>query len=152
CEHIDKAKKEEQERKIRELWLACHKTEDIAEQVGVSIGYVSKKVKSFSHLVNCPNVKKLKANFQEPEWQPPLYNIWTFHKNNNKTKHFGNTAVEIVDRLLYMFTKPFEIVVDPFGGGGSTIDICKERLRRYWVSDRLPVPERKDIRQYDIAE
>jgi DNA modification methylase len=43
-------------------------------------------------------------------------------------------------------------VVDPFAGGGSTIDVCKKRFRRYWVSDRLPVPERANqIRQLDIT-
>jgi DNA modification methylase len=51
-----------------------------------------------------------------------------------------------------MFTQPFDIVVDPFGGGGSTIEVCKKRLRRYWVSDRLPIIERNDIRQYDILD
>jgi hypothetical protein len=42
-------------------------------------------------------------------------------------------------------------VVDPFAGGGSTIDLCKKRLRRYWVSDRKPIVEReKDIRRHDL--
>ena len=57
----------------------------------------------------------------------------------------------ILDNLLYMYTEPFDIVVDPFAGGGSTVDICKKRLRRYWVSDRLPIVERLDIREADIA-
>lgn len=151
-EHIDKAKKEERDRKIREMWMACYTQEEIAETTNTPRQTIADHIKVLPDLDKCPKSAKLKATYEDPDWQPPLYNIWTFHKNNNKTKHFGNTAVEIVDRLLYMFTKPFEIVVDPFGGGGSTIDICKERLRRYWVSDRLPIPERKDIRQYDIAE
>jgi len=58
----------------------------------------------------------------------------------------------ILDNLLYMYTEPFDIVVDPFAGGGSTVDVCKKRLRRYWVSDRLPIVERLDIRQADITE
>lgn len=49
-----------------------------------------------------------------------------------------------------MYTEPFDLVVDPFGGGGSTIDVCKQRLRRYWVSDRRPAEERRDIREWDI--
>jgi len=51
-----------------------------------------------------------------------------------------------------MYTEPFDIVVDPFAGGGSTIDVCKKRLRRYWASDRLPIVERLDIRQWDILD
>jgi DNA modification methylase len=58
-----------------------------------------------------------------------------------------------VDNLLYLYTEPFDIVVDPFAGGGATIDICKKRLRRYWVSDRLPIVEReRDIRKWDILD
>jgi len=57
-----------------------------------------------------------------------------------------------LDNLLYIYTEPFDIVVDPFAGGGSTIDVCKKRLRRYWASDRLPIDERRDIRQWDILE
>jgi DNA modification methylase len=55
-----------------------------------------------------------------------------------------------LDNLLYMYTQPWQIVVDPFAGGGSTIDVCKKRLRRYWASDRQPIVERRDIRQWDI--
>ena len=58
-----------------------------------------------------------------------------------------------MDRLLYLYTEPFDIVVDPFAGGGSTIDVCKKRIRRYWTSDRKPIPERAhEIRQLDVVE
>jgi site-specific DNA-adenine methylase len=44
-------------------------------------------------------------------------------------------------------------VVDPFAGGGSTIDVCKKRSRRYYTSDRKPIPERAhEIRQLDVVE
>jgi hypothetical protein len=42
--------------------------------------------------------------------------------------------------------------MDPFAGGGSTIDLCRKRLRRYWVSDRKPTIEREhEIRQHDLT-
>jgi DNA modification methylase len=54
---------------------------------------------------------------------------------------------------LYFYTQPFDIVVDPFAGSGSTINICKKRLRRYWVSDRKPIPERAhEMRLWDMTE
>jgi hypothetical protein len=44
------------------------------------------------------------------------------------------------------------VVVDPFAGGGSTIDVCKKRLRRYWVADRKPVVERQhEICEHDLT-
>ena len=55
--------------------------------------------------------------------------------------------------MVYLYTEPFDIVVDPFGGGGSSIDVCKKRLRRFWISDRKPIPEREhEIRQLDVVE
>jgi DNA modification methylase len=52
--------------------------------------------------------------------------------------------------MLYRYTEPLDIVVDPFAGDGSTIDLCKKRWRRYWVSDRKPVVEREhEIRSHE---
>jgi len=46
-----------------------------------------------------------------------------------------------------------DVVVDPFAGGGSTIDVCKKRFRRYWVSDRAPIVEREtEIRKHDVTD
>ena len=54
---------------------------------------------------------------------------------------------------MYLYTGRFDIVVDPFAGGGSTIDICKKRSRRYFVSDRKPIIERKpEIRELDVTK
>jgi hypothetical protein len=56
-----------------------------------------------------------------------------------------------VDNLLYLYTKPFDIVLDPFAGGGSTIEVCKKRFRRKMFSDHKPIVEREtEIRQYDL--
>jgi DNA modification methylase len=68
-------------------------------------------------------------------------------------KHFGNIPPEILDNLLYYYTEPFCVVFDPFAGGGMTIDVCKNRLRRYYVSDLSPIPARgNEIRQWDITQ
>ena len=65
----------------------------------------------------------------------------------------GSTEPRWLDNLLYFYTQPFDIVIDPFAGSGSTIEVCKKRLRRYWVSDRKPIPERAhEIRLWDMTE
>lgn len=57
-----------------------------------------------------------------------------------------------LENLLYLYTNPADIIVDPFAGSGSTIDLCKKRQRRYWVSDRKPIVEREhEIRQHDLV-
>ncbi len=81
-----------------------------------------------------------------------IYTVWNFHKANNQVRHFGNIPPEIIDNLLFLYTKPFDVVFDPFGGGGSTIDQCLQRKRRYYVSDLNPIPARSDIRQHDITQ
>jgi len=122
----------------------------IAEATGVSIQPVKDTLSDFSEGV--PKNLKVQSLFNDTDFTPPLYNIWTFAKKSNAVSHFGNSEQRIVDNLLYLYTEPFDIVVDPFAGGGSTIDACKYRLRRYWTSDRKPIPEReKEIRKHDIT-
>ena len=150
-ESIDSTRREERKRTIFDMWMRCHTQEEIADAVGTDQSVIARESKELCNLEKLPKSIKLAAEYQDADWSPQLYDIWNFAKNSNSTKHYGNTAVEIVDNLLYTFTKPFDVVVDPFGGGGSTIDVCKRRLRRYWVSDRKPVPERPDIREHDIV-
>jgi hypothetical protein len=148
---IDKAQREERNRQIADMWLACYTEEEIADAVGVSIGTINGAVQEPSDI---PELEKLKifSEYREPDWKPPLYDVWTAASASNKTRHFGMSEASFVDNLLYMYTEPFDIVVDPFAGGGSTIDVCKHRLRRYWASDRLPIVERRDIREWDILQ
>jgi DNA modification methylase len=83
----------------------------------------------------------------------PIYNVWKQQNKSEASEHFGNSEVAWVDRLLYLYTQPFDIVIDPFAGGGSTLDICKKRFRRCWLSDRIPIEERqKEIRTLDLTE
>jgi len=91
-----------------------------------------------------------RANHLDEHFKPPIYNIWKQQDKTDGVSHFGNSEITWLDNLLYLYTKPFDIVVDPFAGGGSTIDLCKLRLRRYLVSDRKPIDIRSDIRQHDI--
>jgi hypothetical protein len=141
--------KAERDRQIVEMWLACYTREEIADAARVSTGYVSELTGKPSEMDTWQKLTVF-SEYRDPAWKPPLYDIWKMQNKSNKTSHFGNSEARWVDNLLYMYTEPFDIVVDPFAGGGSTIDVCKQRLRRYWVSDRLPIVERRDIREWDI--
>ena len=148
---IDRQLREERQAKILEMWLACYTQEQIAEASDLKQGgNLSNILKDLDKLENFPKGLNLSALYQD-DFKPELFDIWTFAKKTNEVSHFGNTEVRIVDNLLYTFTEPFDIVIDPFAGGGSTIDICKKRLRRFWVSDRKPIVEREDeIREHDL--
>jgi len=150
---IDRQIDEERNTKIFDMWLACYTDQEIAAVVGISRPTITRKIESLVHFGNISKMNQTLASFAEPEFKTPLYNIWTFAKKTNAVSHFGNSEQTILDNLLYLYTEPFDIVLDPFAGGGATIDVCKRRLRRYWVSDRKPIVEReKEIRMLDIAK
>lgn len=165
---IDKDTKEKQRKQIFDLWLACHTQDEIAVAMGWPQRTVSAETASFSTNGKVADYAKTDEN-EEPafkltkqqlasaehatDFEPPIYNVWKQQTKTAGSAHFGNTETRWVDNLLYLYTKPFEIVIDPFAGGGSTIDICKKRLRRYWVGDRKPVEERaQQIRQHDVTD
>jgi len=133
---LDQAEREERKKTILDMWLKCYTAEEIGEAVGLSKPAVEKEV----NLLFADVLKVGKVQFSEPDYVPPIYNVWAFGKKTNETEHFGNTEQRIVDNLLWLYTEPGDIVVDPFGGGGSTLDVCKQRGRRCWISDRKPKP------------
>ena len=143
---------EEKNQKIFDMWMASYTQDEIAEAVNMKQQTLSDRLKLLPNLENFPKSVKLSALYQD-DFEIPIYNIWTFNKKTNDVSHPGNSEQTILDRLLYLYTNPFDIVVDPFAGGGATIDVCKKRLRRYWISDRKPIIEReKEIRKLDITK
>lgn len=149
---VDKDAKDARNRRIFEMWLACYSTDEISEATGASKADVSGVC---SKMADLPNLNKPDQSSAEhaTDFTPPIYNIWKQQEKTAGSSHFGNSEVRWVDNLLYLYTKPFDVVLDPFGGGGSTIDICKKRFRRHMVSDRKPIVEReKEIRQHDLKD
>jgi DNA modification methylase len=134
------------------MWLACYTQEEIAEAEDVTHQSVGNKIADFANFGQVSKICKIQAEYLD-DFDPPIYNIWKQQNKSNGIKHFGNSESRWVDNLLYLYTKPFDIVVDPFAGGGSTIVFCKRGLRRYYVSDRKPIVEReKEIRRHDITD
>lgn len=146
---IDKDSKDARNKRIFDLWLSCHTQEEIAERENVAKSQVNEIC---SEMANLPESNKPTANHLV-DFEVPIYNVWKQHTKTTGSKHFGNSEVKWLDNLLYLYTQPFDVVVDPFAGGGSTIDICKKRFRRYWVSDRKPIVEREnEIRKHDLTD
>ncbi len=168
---MDKDAKEARNRRIFEMWLACWtlirnslKTrENHRESVDCSDRTVdlfqngepseTEQTDEDDDVAFRPTKEQLAAADHATDFQTPLYNVWKQQEKTSGSSHFGNSDSRWVDNLLYLYTKPFDVVVDPFAGGGSTIDLCRKRLRRYWVSDRKPIVEReKEIRQHDLTD
>lgn len=150
-----KEKKERRDRKIFDMWMACHTQEEIAEACGEPLGTVRALLAGENNLVGkvLENQTNQIAASHAVDFDPPVYNVWRHRERTPGVGHPGYTDVRWLDNLLYLHTAPFDIVVDPFAGGGSTIDICKKRFRRYWASDRKPIIEReKEIRKHDLTD
>lgn len=149
---IDKDTKAKRDRRIRSNWLACWTNKEIAELEGLTEEAVRQITQEFPDLEKLGKPDKASAE-HATDFDIPIYNVWKQQEKSAGSTHFGNSEVRWLDNLLYLYTKPFDVVLDPFAGGGSTIDICKKRFRRYMVSDRKPIVEReKEIRHHDLKD
>lgn len=148
---VDKDAKEARNKRIFDMWMACYTQQEIADAVGIGQAEVAKSIPN-GEIAELNKTDQSSAD-HATDFTPPIYNIWKQQEKTSGSSHFGNSEVRWVDNLLYLYTSPFDVVLDPFAGGGSTIDICKKRFRRYMASDRKPIVEReKEIRQHDLKD
>src|SRR5438552_2439498 len=54
------------------------------------------------------------------------------HQKDKSRWHINELKPMIPERCIRISTNPGDIILDPFGGGGSTY-VCAERLERRWV-------------------
>lgn len=78
-------------------------------------------------------------------WDFPRQSYGSTPKGDNK--YAGVTPALIIYNLVWRYTDPGDLVVDPMCGSGTTIDVCKEEGRRAIGYDINPV--RSDIIQND---
>jgi len=78
-------------------------------------------------------------------WDFPKQSYGLTPKGDNK--YPGVTPALIVYNLIWRYTQPGDLVVDPMCGSGTTIDVCKSEQRRVKGFDISPT--RPDIIQND---
>ncbi|NES17562.1 MAG: site-specific DNA-methyltransferase [Symploca sp. SIO3E6] len=59
---------------------------------------------------------------------PPVRH-WKFKSKKRKTNQL---STKILDRVVEMSSIPGDLIVDPFGGSGTTYAVCEEK-DRYWI-------------------
>lgn len=112
---VEKQLREARKAKIFDMWLACHTSEEIAEVVGISPRSVENQIEETAKTEDLPTLRKVLAEFSDPEFVPPLYNVWTFYE-------VGDALQAIRDQRLYRATH------------GTFEDYCQQRWqmpRRY---------------------
>jgi DNA modification methylase len=83
-------------------------------------------------------------------WDFPKQSYGSTPKGNNK--YPGVTPAELIWNLVWRYTEPGDLVVDPMCGSGTTLDVCKEEGRRAICYDVAPPPYRKDVIQNDARK
>jgi DNA modification methylase len=80
-------------------------------------------------------------------WDFPKQSYGLTPKGNNK--YAGVTPALIIYNMIWRYTEPGDLVVDPMCGSGTTVDVCREEKRRvigYDISPAHPDVIRNDAR------
>jgi DNA modification methylase len=81
-------------------------------------------------------------------WDFPKQSYGLTPKGNNK--YAGVTPALIIYNMVWRYTNPGDLVVDPMCGSGTTIDVCNEEKRKSIGYDIHPT--RKDIIKNDARQ
>ena len=81
-------------------------------------------------------------------WDYPKQSYGVTPKGNNK--YAGVTPAFILYNLLFRYTEPGDLVVDPMAGSGTTLDVCNDEGRKCLAFDIAP--PRKDVVQNDARK
>jgi site-specific DNA-methyltransferase (adenine-specific) len=71
-----------------------------------------------------------------------LSDVWTdippvrHRKFKSEKRKSNQLSTKLLMRVLRMSTRPGDLVLDPFGGAGTTFDVC-ERLGRHWIGTEI---------------
>jgi hypothetical protein len=91
------------------------------------------------------------ATADKPWGNVQHFDVWSFTKADGESSYFGKLPPQVAENLLWLYTEPDQIVVDPFAGGGTVIDVAKRMGRRVWASDRKPSTPTLPIHEHDIT-
>jgi hypothetical protein len=115
----------------------------------------NKGVRALISVLEGKTAVKKDEGYIDKDYRPPIFSttLWDYPKQSYGTTPKGNnkypgvTPAFIIYNLIWRYTKPGDLVLDPMAGSGTTIDVCKEERRRVIAFDI--VPTRKDIVQAD---
>ncbi len=74
-----------------------------------------------------------------------LKDVWTDippvrHKKFKSAKRSANAlSTKLLERVIEISTQPRDVVLDPFGGSGTTYSVCERRSRR-WIGIEIEDP------------
>jgi hypothetical protein len=111
-----------------DMWLDCIPQTQIAEKLGVD----EKTVRRWK------DIREQSSEMSAPPDSRQHFDVWQFQnaeKDAGQQSYFGALPPQVVENLLWFYTEPGQIIVDPFAGSGTTIEVAKRMGRRVWASD-----------------
>lgn len=122
-----------------------HTPEDIALRLGLPVQVVL--AIQYEKMTDQQRMAGLKINIQP-------YDVWHFPGCHDLMgdKHPGRIPGELVCHVLYFYTKPGDLVVDPMAGSGTTLDACLLMGRKARGYDIDEHHNRIDIEKHDLSE
>lgn len=132
-----KAEKQALQDKAWEMHLHCFTQQQIADALNVPRktidDWIGEKRKS-AEIAKAPG-----ATADKPWGNVQHFDVWSFQSNAKDAgaqSYFGACPPQILENLLWLYTTPGEsVVVDPFAGTGTTLEVAQRMGRRAWVSD-----------------
>lgn len=148
CAKARQTERRRQQDRAWDLWLDCVPQTEIAERLGVPRKTVNDWVAD----------RELSSEIATPPESRQHFDIWEFPTPDwdagGQRSYFGVLAPQIAENLLWLYTEPGQIVMDPFAGSGTVVDVAKAMGRRIWASDRLgdKYAPYLPIHQHNIAD
>lgn len=142
-----KIKNEERNRLIIDLYLKCYTEKEISgrlEKIGVNLDR--------SQVNRIIEDSEIFSKFTKTHIDNPAHsNAWKqFTLDKSQIKFKGQLPKEVVQNIIYYYTEPRDVVIDPMAGSGITGVVCKEMGRRHKLYDINPIHE--EIEQNDILK
>lgn len=135
----------ERDELIWDMWLNCRTLEEIAEEMQQSKGNISKIIEKLQN-------GQVAKSEQEPE-NLQYYNTWSqFSMKDSQMKYPGQTPEDVLENIIYYYSDPLDVVVDPMAGSGITGAVCKRVDRKYLLYDIRPIREDINIEKGSILE
>ena len=93
--------------------------------------HCSGEIKDYGGHRNAMNPKGV--NLKDVWTDIPPVRHWKFKSKNRRANAL---STKILDRVIEMSTVPGDLVLDPFGGSGTTYVVC-ERRQRHWIGTEI---------------
>jgi hypothetical protein len=134
----------EQQAQAWDLWLDCLSYRRIGDALGVAHTTVENWCVAFTAVA-----VDATAPDSRQDWD--VWDFGTATEDDGTPSFFGKVPPQVIENLLWLYSVPGQVVVDPFVGGGATIDVAKRMGRRIWASDLHPSNPILPIHEHDIT-